>query len=69
MAQHLLHRAEVRTPLQQVAGKGRAYAVGPAVSWIKDSGTLLLEGKVLKEFGVQNRPEGTMAWLTLSKPL
>jgi hypothetical protein len=52
-----------------VAGKGRAYSVGPAVSWIKDSGTLLLEGKVLKEFGVQNRPEGTMAWLTVSKPL
>lgn len=52
-----------------VAGKGRAYGVGPAVSWIKDSGTLLVEGKVLKEFGVENRPEGTMAWLTVSKPL
>ncbi len=50
-------------------GKGRAYAVGPAVSWIKDSGTLLLEGKVLKEFGVKNRPEGTVGWLTVSKPL
>lgn len=50
-------------------GRGRAYAVGPAISWIKDSGVLLLEGKILKEFGVENRPEGTMAWLTLSKPL
>lgn len=57
------------TGQQLTLGKGRAYGVGPAVSWIKDSGTLLLEGKVLKEFGVQNRPEGTMAWLTLSKPL
>ena len=61
------------TPHQQivpyVVGKGRAYGVGPAVSWIKDSGTLLVEGKVLKEFGVKNRPEGTMAWLTVSKPL
>ncbi|WP_374594603.1 transporter [Aquabacterium sp.] len=58
------------TVLSPIAlGKGRAYGVGPAVSWIKDSGTLLVEGKVLKEFGVQNRPEGTMAWLTLSKPL
>ena len=55
------------TPL--TVGKGRAYGVGPAVSWIKDSGTLLLEGKVIKEFGVENRPEGTAAWLTLSKPL
>lgn len=52
-----------------VAGRGKAMAIGPAVSWIKDSGTLLLEGKILKEFAVENRPEGTMAWLTLSKPL
>ncbi len=50
-------------------GRGQAYAAGPAISWIKDSGVLLLEGKVLKEFGVENRPEGTAAWLTLSKPL
>lgn len=50
-------------------GRGQAYAAGPAISWIKDSGVLLLEGKILKEFGVENRPEGTAAWLTLSKPL
>ncbi len=57
----------VRSPI--TVGRSQAYAVGPAVSWIKDSGVLLLEGKVLKEFGVENRPEGTAAWLTLSKPL
>lgn len=58
---------QARSPV--VVGRSQAYAVGPAVSWIKDSGVLLLEGKILKEFGVENRPEGTAAWLTLSKPL
>ena len=48
--------------------KMRAYALGPAVAWIKDGGDLLLEGKVLREFGARNRAEGTAFWLMLSKP-
>lgn len=46
----------------------RAYALGPALAWIKNGGEMLIEGKVLKEFGARNRAEGTAYWLTISKP-
>ena len=49
--------------------KGRVFGLGPAVGWIKDSGTLLVEGRLIKEFGAQNRPEGTAFWLTIGAPL
>lgn len=49
--------------------KGRVFGLGPAVGWIKDSGTLMVEGRVIKEFGAQNRPEGTAVWLTIGAPL
>lgn len=61
------------TPLGGVPGgdgnKGRVFGLGPAVGWIKDSGTLMVEGRVIKEFGAQNRPEGTAVWLTIGAPL
>lgn len=47
----------------------RAYALGPAVAWLKNGGEMLVEGKVLREFGARNRTEGTAFWLTVSKPL
>lgn len=49
--------------------KGRVYGIGPAIGWIKDSGTLLVEGRLYKEFDAKNRPEGTAFWLTVGKPL
>lgn len=49
--------------------KMSANAAGPAVAWIKNGGEMMLEAKVLREFGVRNRFEGTAFWLTLSKPL
>ncbi|MEY4766980.1 MAG: hypothetical protein RI907_3653 [Pseudomonadota bacterium] len=44
-------------------------AAGPAVSWIKNGGEMMVEGKVLREYNARNRFEGTAFWLTLSKPL
>jgi hypothetical protein len=48
--------------------KMRAYAVGPAVGWIVNGGEMVVEGKMLKEFGARNRSEGGTYMLMLSKP-
>jgi hypothetical protein len=48
--------------------KMRAYALGPALAWIKNGGEMLMEGKILQEFGARNRAEGTTYMLTISKP-
>lgn len=48
--------------------KMRAYAVGPALGWIVNGGEMMVEGKLLKEFGARNRAEGTTYMLTVSKP-
>jgi hypothetical protein len=55
----------------QIAGgnKLQAYALGPALGWLKNGGELLVEGKILREFDVRNRAEGTTYMLTISKPL
>ena len=49
-------------------GKMRAYALGPALGWIVNGGEMLVEGKILQEFGARNRAEGTTYMLVLSKP-
>lgn len=49
--------------------KMRVYAAGPAITWIKNGGEMMLEGKFLQEFGARNRAEGQAVWLMLSKPL
>ena len=49
--------------------KLQAYALGPALGWLKNGGELLVEGKILREFDVRNRAEGTTYMLTISKPL
>ncbi len=46
----------------------RTYALGPALAWIKNGGEMMIEGKLLREFGSRNRTEGTAYWLTISKP-
>ncbi len=48
--------------------KMRAYALGPALGWIVNGGEMVVEGKLLKEFGARNRAEGTTYMLVLSKP-
>lgn len=48
--------------------KMRAYALGPAVGWIVNGGEMVVEGKMLKEFGARNRSEGGTYMLMLSKP-
>jgi hypothetical protein len=49
--------------------KLQAYALGPALGWLKNGGEMLVEGKILREFNVRNRAEGTTYMLTVSKPL
>jgi len=49
--------------------KMHVYAAGPAVSWLKNGGEFLLEGKFLQEFDARNRAEGQAFWLMFSKPL
>ncbi len=62
--------ANVQAEIDAADGsKMRAYALGPAVAWLKNGGEMLVEGKVLKEFSARNRTEGTAFWLTVSKPL
>jgi hypothetical protein len=49
--------------------RGHVYGIGPSIAWIKGAGEMLLEGKVMREFGAADRPEGTVLWVTLSMPL
>lgn len=46
----------------------RTFALGPALAWIMNGGEMMVEGKLLREFGSRNRTEGTAYWLTISKP-
>jgi hypothetical protein len=48
--------------------KGRVFGAGPEVAYIHGAGDYLLEGRIMKEFGVQTRPKGFTAFLSLSKP-
>lgn len=46
----------------------RTFALGPSLAWIMNGGEMMVEGKLLREFGSRNRSEGTAYWLTISKP-
>ena len=49
--------------------KGSAYGAGPGISWIKGAGELLVEGRVMKEFGGSGRPDsGYNLWINIAKP-
>ena len=48
--------------------KGRAFGAGPEVAYIHGAGDFLLEGRVMREFGVETRPKGFTAIVSLSKP-
>lgn len=61
--------ANVQAAIDAADGtKMRAYAAGPALGWIVNGGEMVVEGKLLKEFGARNRSEGTTYMLMLSKP-
>lgn len=47
--------------------KGRAFAIGPAVSWTSEDSTWVVDAKVLKEFRVRNRSQGVSTWLSVTK--
>jgi hypothetical protein len=46
--------------------KARVYAAGPMLAYQSESGVWALDFKVMKEFGVRNRPEGQISWLRLN---
>jgi hypothetical protein len=43
--------------------KGQAFAVGPGVAYLSDSGNWAIDAKWMREFSVKNRPEGQTLWL------
>jgi len=47
--------------------KSRAHALGPAVSWSSDDTAWIVDVKWLREFGVRNRPEGRVLWLSVNR--
>jgi hypothetical protein len=49
--------------------KGRVYGIGPGMAWIKGAGDMLLDARLVKEFGAVDRPQGYALWVNLSFPL
>jgi hypothetical protein len=46
--------------------KARVRALGPMVSYVSEDGVWSAEFKVVKEFAVRNRPDGTTTWVRLN---
>ncbi|MET0349008.1 MAG: transporter [Rhizobacter sp.] len=46
--------------------KVQTYGAGPTIAYLSESGTWALDFKVMQEFAVRNRPEGTIGWLRLN---
>lgn len=46
--------------------KARTFAAGPMLSYVSESGVWAVDAKVLPEFSVRNRPQGTVSWLRLN---
>ena len=49
--------------------KGRVFGLGPELAYIKGAGDYELDGRLVREFGAQDRPQGTAFWINLSLPL
>lgn len=49
--------------------KGRVFGLGPGITWIKGGNEMMLDARLVKEFGAQDRPEGAALWLTVAVPL
>lgn len=48
------------------ANKVQALSAGPLIAYLAESGDWGVDFKVMKEFSVRNRPEGTVTWLRLN---
>ncbi|WP_431050105.1 SphA family protein [Roseateles sp. L2-2] len=48
------------------ANKVQALSAGPLIAYLAESGEWGVDFKVMKEFSVRNRPEGTVTWLRLN---
>lgn len=48
------------------ANKVQALSAGPLIAYLAESGEWGVDFKVMKEFSVRNRPEGTITWLRLN---
>jgi len=48
--------------------KGHVYGLGPELAYIHGAGDYLVDGRIIKEFGAADRPEGFTAVVTLSRP-
>jgi len=46
--------------------KVQTYGAGPTIAYLSESGTWAIDFKVMQEFAVRNRPEGTVGWLRLN---
>jgi len=53
-------------PVASLCGKVRTLGLGPAINYLSEDGRVFVDAKVLREFGVRNRPEGTVFWLRLN---
>lgn len=50
-------------PVASLCGKVRVLGLGPSLNYVSEDGRLYLDAKIVREFGVRNRPEGTTLWL------
>jgi hypothetical protein len=48
--------------------KGRVFGVGPELAYIHGAGDFLVDARIMKEFGVEDRPKGFTAFLSVAKP-
>ncbi len=48
--------------------KGHVLGLGPEFAYIHGAGDYLIDGRIMKEFSAQYRPQGFTAVMTLSKP-
>ncbi|HLO95391.1 MAG TPA: transporter [Burkholderiaceae bacterium] len=49
-----------------LGNKARVRALGPMVAYVSEGGVWSADVKVVKEFAVRNRPEGTTTWVRLN---
>lgn len=52
--------------VREDGNKVQTLGLGPTVAYLSESGTWAVDFKVMQEFEVRNRPEGTIGWLRLN---
>lgn len=56
-------------PVASLCGKVRVFGLGPSLNYVSEDGRVFLDAKVMREFGVRNRPQGSVFWLRLNMRL